>query len=1407
MLHHHKIVHHLILLLLLVQVGMGVLSAQDSPLRATFRSELFELPGGEIGNDIQAIAQDSFGFMWFGSQFGLHRWDGYKLKTYLKDPEDSTSLASDYIESIYVSKDGTVWVGHWGNGLDRFDHETETFRHYNLNLGDPKHNGNNLVASMTEDRNGHLWIGTGNGVLRMDVHTGKLKLFQHDPDNASSLSFNVCRALFVDSEGTLWLGTGFPWGRNPSGGLNRFRPETEDFVRYQHDPNNPNSLTNDKVTALFEDSKGNFWVGTCGDGLHLMDRKSGKFQRLRQDTTNPNQLCGPFVNDAPTRHIRFIYEDDNRKIWIGALEGGIKYYDPESGYIKDHYNQEQDPQSLPVQNPWTMLQSRDGTFWICTKWSRPKVLKFYETSFEYIPLPSPTGTVYSFCETKGQQIWIGTDQAGLLKFDRRTNILTPYRIQPQATNFNATDLDATAFQQENLLNFFLKAIEDKEGRLWIRKYLPFGASRLDPGTGEVTLYQHDQADENSIGEGRGTDLLRDEKDRIWVLTSQGQLNLYDPEGGRFIKYAFARPPGPDFDFEYFALMTPAADGRIWIAGTGISSAQLPPVLTRFDPESASFDTFDISGISDDPVLQYETMQGLIVDELGSLWICSNTKLIKINPNTGESTSWRAAHFGALFFRGMTMGDHGKLWLFGDKICMLDVQSGDKSSFVPTFNMQPTANYTQYVFKASDGLIYFGGQGGFQILDQRKIEIAATAAPPETIIKDFQFLDPAGKSDGKGYQPIHALTTDNISLRHNQNAFKLRFGALAFQHPETNRHEFKLEGYDQQWRPAGADPVATYVKVPPGDYTFRVRGATLRSDWGPEKFIRVQIASPWWATWWAYAFYTLVVVGLLFAFYYFQLNRKLAKAEAHRLQEFDTVKTRLYTNITHEFRTPLTVISGMAGQIRENPKEWFSEGLTMIQRNSSRLLDLVNQMLDLSKLESGKMALHLQQGDIVSFLKYIVESFHSFASNKKIQVHFHAEEDQVMMDFDREKMQQVITNLLSNAVKFTPEGGHIYVRSEVKDATNLKISVRDTGQGISEEEVLYIFDRFYQVDDMATRHGEGTGIGLALVKELIKLMGGEISVKSKPGKGTEFDLLLPVRRSSVLHSAVAESAVVQSARVHSAESGPQATSVGLEQDKRKPQVLLIEDNPDVVAYIVSCLQDEYHINVGKDGQEGVEIAIEDIPDLIVTDVMMPHKDGFEVCRELKSDERTSHIPIIILTAKADMESKLEGLELGADAYLAKPFHKEELQLRIKKLLELRQVLQTHYLNVAGLTEGATIIKEVPQVTGVEDHFVRRAREAVEAHLDDFNFNVEQLGKAMNLSHSQLHRKLTALTGYSAGKFIRYIRLSKAKDLLQDPEMSITAIAFDTGFNDPNYFGRVFKQEIGITPTEWKEKMLE
>ena len=513
----------------------------------------------------------------------------------------------------------------------------------------------------------------------------------------------------------------------------------------------------------------------------------------------------------------------------------------------------------------------------------------------------------------------------------------------------------------------------------------------------------------------------------------------------------------------------------------------------------------------------------------------------------------------------------------------------------------------------------------------------------------------------------------------------------------------------------------------------------------------------------------------------------------QLQELDQLKSQFFTNISHEFRTPLTVIRGMAEQMEENPEKWTAKGIQLIQRNTSNLLDLVNQILDLRKLESKSIPLNYIQSDIFSYVHYIVESFQSYAETKDIQLNFYKEMDSLVMDYDPEKFLRIASNLLDNALKYTPAGGQVDLIIAQKEQ-QFSLEIKDTGVGIASEELPYVFDRFFQTDKTTGSSQMGTGIGLSLVQELVKLLDGEISVESIEQQGSSFKVLLPISNTAPKASPSLDATI-------SFPKKDQANTIQVTPPSGEgtdlPSLLIIEDNPDVAAYLVSCLEGHYQLMLAEDGQVGIDKALESIPDIIISDVMMPKKDGFEVCQTLKTDTKTSHIPIILLTAKADAASKIEGLERGADAYLAKPFDKKELFIRLEKLLELREKLQARYSSLDGLEASS---EEIPQY---EDEFITQIRETIMANLDDTEFGILELCRAVAMSRTQLHRKIKALTDRSTSSFIRSIRLNKAKELLATTHLNISQVAYEVGFKDPKYFSRTFAEEYGESPNQMRK----
>ena len=642
-------------------------------------------------------------------------------------------------------------------------------------------------------------------------------------------------------------------------------------------------------------------------------------------------------------------------------------------------------------------------------------------------------------------------------------------------------------------------------------------------------------------------------------------------------------------------------------------------------------------------------------------------------------------------------------------------------------------------------------------------------------------------------------------------------------PSKNQYKYLLEPYDTSWIDAGTQRSARYANIDPGEYIFRVKAANSDGVWNEQgTLINLVIHKPWWQTYPAYLAYALLGFSLLYSLRRYELNRqnlkynlKLGNIEKDKLKEIDQVKSRFFANISHEFRTPLTLILGPAKDISENVEDVnVRERAGLIQKNASKLYQLVNQLLDLSKLEAGKMKLETKELNIVPLLKGLVLSFTSLAERKKITLNFDAREENISVYIDRDKIEKIISNLLSNAFKFTQEGGKIDFKL-VKLDTEIEISVKDTGFGIPQERREKIFDRFYQVDGSSTRDGEGTGIGLALTKELVELHKGFISVESELDKGTTFTLKFPLGKEHLKSDEIVKKEqlaetkkTLEEPEVVSVSEMPELKSstekrINLEltgEYEEKPLLLIVEDNFDVRNYIVSHLEEDYNIYEAINGEDGFSKAIEEIPDLIISDVMMPKMDGFQLCEKLKTDEKTSHIPIILLTAKATSENKIEGYETGADDYIKKPFDTKELKVRVKNLISQRKLLWQYF------QKQGVFNLENKKIKSVDKIFLEKAIKVINNNIADTSFGVEVFASDLAISRAALHRKMVALTGESPSELIKRIRLSQAGNLLKNKTGNISQIALEVGFNNPAYFAECFKKQFGVTPSQYQRNIV-
>ncbi|MBA2761148.1 MAG: response regulator [Segetibacter sp.] len=1317
-----------------------------------------------------------------------------------------------------------------------------------------------MVFDLLQDQEGFIWAATKNGLNRYDGYS--FKVFSNDPYNTHSLSSNTIVKLLEDSKGRIWAGT-------EDAGLNIYDKKSGNFYRIVHRSSDPVSISGNGIRWIEELPDGRVLVAADGAGFNVVQLTNEFFEKNAAPVITRLTLPGG-------AQVYGMGKDKTGKVWIGGMDRSVYQFDPlknsftrlnngalfNNGYLtqdssilinnnlflsdgKDVFPlfDTKTPAGNIIFRPREKLwenHHREVHFYDVSKWEPGKTVQWN------LQLPERIRIVYPFITDRSGMLWSGSVGYGLRKYNIAGNKfearLPGYSVRwivPVTANDifvgdfaygwrrlkkDSTEKDPfTKISSVTQIDNFLIS---KKGDYWIKSDTK-GYFNYNPSAGKLTSYPEIN---DYHGEGDKRPMLEDSKGKIW----------FPGLGGHFIRLNTSTGKSDSFSINTDAVkpVLPKAictalyedmGGTYWI-GTQEGFAK---VIFSDKEKTAPRVKWYYNNSNTRNSLNYNHVSCFLDDPLQPdkyLWICTKGGgLNRFNKNTGDFfhlTIKDGLPHDVVY--GILADDDGNIWGSTNNgiFCLLAHTTNDSTHWVfqnytQAYGLQNDEFNTGAYAKLPNGDLAFGGVNGLNIFNPKKILKAKFT--PNVFITNIMINNlPVVAGDKTGILPNNIEGTKSITLNYLQDILTLEFSSLDFTAPVQNKYRYQLVGIDKGWVESGTRRTATYLHLPSGTFHFKVQGSNSQGIWsGQIANLEITVLPPWWRTWWAYGIYALLLALGIRAYFKFSVNRARLKAqlnfehlESKRMKELDTLKTQLYTNITHEFRTPLTVILGMAQQVMNKPNENSTNSMNMIIRNGQSLLNLVNEMLDLSKLETGKMSLQPVNGDIINFLRYVVESFHLLAESGQKAIHFLTDMDSLHVAYDPERIRQIVTNLLSNALKFTPEKGNIYVNVSKnvlpQDEPNVTIiiKVKDTGIGIPEDQFQHIFDRFYQLDNSHTRKAEGTGIGLALTKELVKLMDGEISVKSPPSganRGSEFTVILPMIKVAELEETVA-SPVVKEA--YQPKLKPTINSIRTTDEKRnkeKQLILLVEDNADVVTYTASCLSD-YQVLVGKDGREGFDIAVEMIPDLIITDVMMPFVDGFELCRRLRNDEHTSHIPIIMLTAKADIESKIEGLQQGCDVYLQKPFHEEELLVRIKKLLELRKNLQQYYLKKLGLNNYTSTDAVIPETKAVEnkveDVFVKKVREAIEANLADANFTVEQLCKLLFISHSQLHRKLEAVTGFSPNKFIRLIRINKAKELLKNPSNTIASVAYACGYNDPGYFTRVFKQDYGVTPQEWR-----
>jgi signal transduction histidine kinase/ligand-binding sensor domain-containing protein/DNA-binding response OmpR family regulator len=1201
----------------------------------------------------------------------------------------------------------------------------------------------NYLNDLKEDSKHNLWAVSNGGEV-VSIHPKTHEVLKHLKLDLDLQNESADFRLFIDKDDDLWIySPGQPYGvfylKSGSDTILNFKDNSSAF-----------NLNSAFVSSVEQDEDGKIWLATDHGGINVLDKKNGKTSYLLSNRENDYSIA--------QNSVTCLYKDRDGIIWAGTFKNGLSYY--HKNLIRfDHYSH------------------------------MPSVANSL-----------PFSDVNCFAEDGKGNLWIGTNGGGLIYFDRIKNTYKTYLHDP------ARDESLSS-------NIIVSLYIDSNKHLWIGTYFG-GLDRFDGTT--FYHHRHNPNDPTSVADDRVWEIMEDSKRNFWVGTLNGGLNLFDRKKELFYHYRANEMNSVGSNF--IISIIEDSENNLWIGTSdGLDFLNLTTKqFKHYAPEPG------VSG-----KLSNKNVIDLHEDSHGLLWIAtseglnifskSENKFRLLNESDGLPDS---------NIKTLLEDQKGTLWISStngiSRIRITNYTEGlaltDLQFAIDNFNKMDGLQGKEFNEKAAyrmrSGEILFGGANGFNLFTPETLD--ENRPENRIVLTNFMVFNQNVKV-GKPFRnrvilDKSIISQNKISLRYIENVFSFEFAALNFFHPEKNSFEYRLDGFNTEWLKVDAGKDITFTNLDAGDYLLRIRVSDDGKNWKEMKQpLAIEILPPFWKSTPALLLYVLLVIGILYVARRMMLERQRLKLEAEhehleaeRIQQVDALKTRFFTNISHEFRTPLTLILTpleklLSGTIEEEHKTH----LILIQRNARRLLSMVNQLLDFRKMEVQKIAAKPAWGDIFSFVKEIGASFQDLAENKQINLLVETGEQHLFTNFDHDKVEKIVSNLLSNAFKFTPEKGEICLKIELESVEQKKdkkasvvITVKDTGIGIPEEKQQKIFDRFYQDELPGDFVSQGSGIGLSMVNEYVGILGGTIKVESEMQKGSAFIVCIPVELFSEKEIAENNSFTPAAQKTIPLNHSPKLDDPVYDSEKKT--VLLVEDNHDFRFYLKDNFKNQYNIVEAADGQAGWEQVLKYAPDLVVSDVMMPKMNGVELCSKIKKDGRTSHIPVILLTAKVETEATLEGYNSGADDYISKPFDFRILESRIQNIILGREKLQQTYQAMLGLNP------EKIKVTSLDEKFIKKAMLIVEQNMENASFTVEDMAAELAMSRVSLYKKMLSLTQKTPIEFIRIIRLKRAADLLENSQDSVSEIAYKVGFNSPRYFSNYFKEMYKELPSEYIKK---
>lgn len=1328
---------------------------------------------------VRCFFKDSEGYMWLGTNDGLIKYDGTNVVRYEQDPDDAHSLPHNNINVITEDANHQIWVGT-SLGLSTYDKDLDRFDLFDPIPSQSSLLSNSYVTSVTFDPYGRIWIGThGGGVNIFDPENKEFTYLDDSGKNMRSKASNYINSLLVSGD-LVWCGS--------KGGLKAINAKTLTWANISL---LDGTLPEGQVTQLIKDSEGDIWLSTLSGEIFKITTK-GNQHSLKREFSGKTSFGAVWTN------ILSLSSDKNGNIWIGGENSGLNFFDSKSKEMTRIDTKVDRPNKLPTTAIRSVYIDDQGLVWIGTFNKGALVMSQNTKKFETFGLGNYqeddlTGNeVNGFSQDQQGNIWVAFNGQGLKKIDAKTKQM----IEPADLN-------------RKLPNKFLTAIiTANDNSLWVGTYGD-GIYRIDPKTREITHKYPLKSD--GFGENKVSNIYQDSDGKIWAGTHGSGVFHLDEKTQRFVSLYERDKPNSITNTSYISSILEDSSGGLWIA----------TMHGLFLLEEVKENSFQYTQHLQGPgSLSSSAILTLHEDSNQNLWIgTSDRGLNKLNLNSGEfSVFLKRDGLASNNIRGVLSDSKGNLWISGNqglsKICL---HKGEITNYTVNDGLKSNYFLGRSCLKAQNGEMFFGSNNGFNAFFPDEIKI--NSERPLVVLSGFR-INNEGVTIGAPDSPLskHIRLTKEVELNYQQRSFVINFVAVNYNPAVQHNYSYKLEGFDDNWNHIGPNHSATYTNLDPGNYTFLVKAANNDGVWSETPTsLNITIRQTPWKSWWAITIY--LTISILAAFFVNKIlleraNMKnkldleqIARRKEHELSES---KTQFFTNISHELRTPLSLIS-MPLESLISMKELSiaaRERIGTIHANADKMMRLVNELMDFNKLESARLKLNVQRGEVVNFITEIAAVFHDLAVKRNIHFGIYSPFQKLEGWFDHDKLEKVLANMLSNAFKFTADGGEIKIQINLENPVQtegnstgriLSLTIVDNGIGISSEELPLVFDKFYQAKSSLKIASQGTGIGLALTKGLVELHRGSIRVVSTPNLQTEFIIHLPIDRSAYSETEIAE----VSSNLVSLE-GSLASEIDfikknnlLVNQHDKPKVLLVEDNEELRSYISMELKWLFNILEAKNGEEGLEMAVKNNPDLIISDILMPLKSGVELCGELKANLNTCHIPIILLSSKTALEDQIDGISCGADIYITKPFSVRFLTTQANQIIESRKMLFSRFSHDVYLMPSKMATNDMDQA------FLQKAIDYIIANMLDPQLGVDSIADLFNLSRMQVYRKIKGLTGNSVVDFIRTVRIKEALKLMETEKFTLSEIAYQTGFNSASYFTTCFKNQFGKAPSEYLE----